>query len=149
MVQSLYTTLTDFDLTSVNAVLTSISEQAHEIVVEGAKDAELIETRTAYMRYVGQGHEIRVPIPTRALTEADTDKIKSTYNTCYRQLYGRTIPERVIEILSWSVVVSTIVKAPVELSEASETSNANSSGERAVFVPAQTGFETMATFLAT
>ena len=146
MVQSLYTTLTDFDLTSINAVLISISEQAHEIVVEGAKDAELIETRTAYMRYVGQGHEIRVPIPTRALTEADTDKIKSTYNTCYRQLYGRTIPERDIEILSWSVVVSTIVKAPVELSEVSETSNANSSGERAVFVPAQTGFETMATF---
>lgn len=146
MVQSLYTTLADFALTSVNAVLKSISAQAHEIVIEGAKDAELIETRTAYMRYVGQGHEIRVPIPTRTLTEADIGEIKSTYDTCYRQLYGRTIPERDIEILSWSVVVSTVVKAPVELSEVAKPSSAHPSGERAVFVPTQSDFKTVSTF---
>lgn len=146
VVQSLYTTLTDFNLARVNDVLSSISAQAHEIVVAGAKDAKLVESRTAFMRYVGQGHEIQVPIPARGLTAADIAAIKSTYDNCYRQLYGRLIPERDIEVLSWSVVVSTHVQAPLALSEAPEPNTAVPSGVRAVFVPAQTGFQTVPTF---
>jgi len=132
VVQSLYTTLTDFNLARVNDVLSSISAQAHEIVVAGAKDTELVESRTAFMRYVGQGHEIQVPIPARGLTAADIAAIKSTYDRCYRQLYGRLIPGRDIEVLSWSVVVSTHVEAPLALSEAPEPNTAVPSGVRAV-----------------
>ena len=83
LVQSHYTTLTDFNLKSVNDVINSISTQAIEIVTEGARDAELLETRSAYMRYVGQGHEIQVPIPKHALKVADLAAIKSTYDLCY------------------------------------------------------------------
>lgn len=146
VVQSLYTTLTDFNLARVNDVLSSISAQAHEIVGAGAKDAELVESRTAFMRYVGQGHEIQVPIPARGLTAADIVTIKSTYDSCYRQLYGRLIPERDIEVLSWSVVVSTHVEAPLALSKAPVPNTAVPSGVRAVFVPAQKDFQTVPTF---
>jgi N-methylhydantoinase A len=146
LVQSHYTTLNDFNLESVNDVISSISTQAHEIVTEGARDAELLETRSAYMRYVGQGHEIQVQIPRHALTVADIAAIKSAYDLCYSRLYGQTIPERDIEVLSWSVVVSTIVETPVELSESAETSRAAASGERKVFVVAQNGLETVPSF---
>ena len=140
MVQSHYTTLVDFNLTAVNAVIDSISQQAHTIVQAGAQDAKLHETRTAYMRYIGQGHEIQVPIPARALTSSDITALKETYDSCYRQLYGRTIPERDIEILSWSVVVSTVVEPPTSSAKATSTSSAVSSGERAVFIPEHTAF---------
>jgi len=146
LVQSHYTTLNDFNLESVNDVISCISTQAHEIVTEGAREAELLETRSAYMRYVGQGHEIQVPIPRHALTVADIAAIKSAYDLCYSRLYGQTIPERDIEVLSWSVVVSTIVETPVELSESAETSRAATSGERKVFVVAQNGLETVHSF---
>jgi N-methylhydantoinase A len=146
LVQSHYTTLTDFNLESVNDVISSISMQAIEIVTEGARDAELLETRSAYMRYVGQGHEIQVPIPKHALTVADIAAIKSAYDLCYSRLYGRTIPERDIEVLSWSVVVSTIVKTPVELFESGETSKPATSGERKVFLVEQNGLETVPSF---
>ena len=146
MVKSLYTTLNDFDLKNVNAMINSISSQAHAIVREGSHDASLKEIRTAYMRYVGQGHEIQVPIPNRALTEADIADIKSTYDTCYSQLYGRTIPERDIEILSWSVVVSTIVDTVIDISDANKPSKAVPSGERSVFVPANSDFEVVSTY---
>lgn len=136
IVQSLYTTLDDFDLSSVNAMIDDISSQAHAIVVEGALDAELVQTRSAFMRYVGQGHEIQVPIPNRPLSTADIDTIKSDYDACYRQLYGRTIPKRDIEVLSWSVVVSTIVDAAQSTSDTPTPTQAAPSGTRSVFVPA-------------
>jgi N-methylhydantoinase A len=146
MVHSLYTTLTDFDLDKVNSMMSSISSEAHVIVREGAKDANVVETRTAYMRYVGQGHEIQVPIPTRELTKADIEDIKSTYDTCYRQLYGRTIPERDIEVLSWSVVVSTVVDAVHNTSNMPETSTAKPSGDRSAFVPALNDYAAVSTY---
>ena len=37
----------------------------------GAPEETLLETRTAFMRYLGQGHEIAVPLPLRDLSEAD------------------------------------------------------------------------------
>ena len=146
LVQSYYTTLTNFNLESVNDVISSISTQAHEIVTEGARNAELLETRSAYMRYVGQGHEIQVTIPRHDLTVADIAEIKSAYDLCYSRLYGQTIPERDIEVLSWSVVVSTIAEPPVELSENIETSRAETSGERKVFLVAQNCLETVPSF---
>lgn len=146
LVQSHYTTLTDFNLKSVNDVINSISTQAIEIVTEGARDAELLETRSAYMRYVGQGHEIQVPIPKHALKVADLAAIKSTYDLCYSQLYGRTIPERDIEVLSWSVVVSTIVKTPVELFEKGKTLKPMASAERKVFLVELNDLDTVPSF---
>ena len=146
MVQSLYTTLTDFDLGKVNSMVSNISSEAHGIVREGAQDANLVESRTAYMRYVGQGHEIQVPIPTRELTEADVEDIKSTYDACYRHLYGRTIPERDIEVLSWSVVVSTVIDAVHSTSNTPETSAAKPSGDRSVFIPASNGYAAVSTY---
>jgi N-methylhydantoinase A len=146
MVQSLYTTLTDFNLDNVNDVLRNISAQAHRIVADGAAGAELLETRSAYMRYAGQGHEIQVPLPAHALTAGDVGTIKATYDRCYSQLYGRTIPERDIEVLSWSVVVSTHIETPGAAPECSETSDAAKSGARDVYVPAHHDFETVDSF---
>ena len=42
-------------------------EEAVAAVRPGSHGAELTETRTAYMRYVGQGHEIPVPLPLKAV----------------------------------------------------------------------------------
>lgn len=107
VVRSRYMTLENFNAGEANQLFAQLGEEAYGIVREGAPDVELTETRSAYMRYIGQGHEIEVPIPVHQLTSIDKTIIQAEYEKHYSRLYGRTIPARDIEILSWSMVVSS------------------------------------------
>jgi N-methylhydantoinase A len=71
----------------------------------------LIERRVAHMRYVGQGHEISVVLPGRD-TPLSGALLRRLFETLYESLFTRFIPAAAIEVLSWSVTVST-AKKPV------------------------------------
>lgn len=60
-------TVDTFNASDANHVLNQISDETHGVVRSGAPEEELTEIRTAYMRYVGQGHEIEIPLPNRDL----------------------------------------------------------------------------------
>ena len=60
------------------------------------------------MRYDGQGHEISVPLPARALTAADAAKLRADYETRYEAQFGLRIADVPVEFLTWSVNVSTV-----------------------------------------
>jgi N-methylhydantoinase A/oxoprolinase/acetone carboxylase beta subunit/N-methylhydantoinase B/oxoprolinase/acetone carboxylase alpha subunit len=107
VVRSRYMRLSGFDAELVNAVLGEMREEAYAIVRQGAGDAPLVETVAAYMRYVGQGHEIDVKLPLRALTAEDGATLKAAFERTYEGLFGRTIPDLDIEVLSWTLTVST------------------------------------------
>ena len=146
VVRSLYMTLNAFDAEKANRMIGTISAEAHAIVNEGQDNSKNSEIRTAYMRYVGQGHEIQVPLPVRALTLHDTIEIKAAYDRCYNQLYGRTIPERDIEILSWSVVVSSKEDVRTTIPEAQEQSKAGTLKKRCVYIPDETSAREIPTY---
>ena len=50
VVRSLYQRLSTFDTRAVNALLTSMSDEAHAVVDQGRLGAELTEKRIAFMR---------------------------------------------------------------------------------------------------
>ncbi|MEJ1976660.1 MAG: hypothetical protein WDN49_11675 [Acetobacteraceae bacterium] len=52
-------TLDAFEPESITALLDAMAAEARALVLPGAAGAPVFERRTAYMRYVGQGHEIR------------------------------------------------------------------------------------------
>jgi N-methylhydantoinase A len=62
---------------------------------------------TVDMRYVGQGHEIVVPL---AAQEADPSKriaaLSRSFESTYRKLYQRSGPSVPQEIMNWRVTVS-------------------------------------------
>jgi N-methylhydantoinase A len=64
------------------------------------------------MRYVGQGHEIPVPLPARTLLEDDVALIRAAYDREYARFYDRPVPGSDVEIMSYAVVVATILAAP-------------------------------------
>jgi N-methylhydantoinase A len=113
VVKSLYQRFGTFDIAAVNGLLAAMSREASGVVAEGAFGAPIEETRIAYMRYVGQGHEIAVPIPPRALTEQDVREIRALYDSEYSRFYDRPVPGSDVEILSFAVTVRT-VEAHVE-----------------------------------
>ena len=113
VVKSLYQRFGSFDIGAVNSLLAAMSQEAAGVVAEGAFGAPIEETRIAYMRYVGQGHEIAVPIPPRALTAQDVREIRALYDAEYSRFYDRPVPGSDVEILSFAVTVRT-VEAHVE-----------------------------------
>ena len=86
------------------------------------------------MRYAGQGHEIAVTLPPGKLAAQSVPQLKRRFDTAYRSLYGRIIPGMGVEVMSWSVTVSTRVKrAPRARSVTRSTAKIN--GKRKVFEP--------------
>ena len=134
VVKSLYMTVDTFNASDANHVLNQISDETHGVVRSGAPEEELTEIRTAYMRYVGQGHEIEIPLPNRDLKKEDKSLIKATYEKHYSNLYGRTIPKRNIEILTWSIVVSSSKKEFEDVEKHCEAYQAIPNTSRKVFL---------------
>jgi len=138
VVRSRYLRLSEFDAAAVNTLLAGMAEEATAIVVAGAGSAGLSESRVAFMRYVGQGHEISVPLPAGTLTAADADRIRAAFEAEYVSLYGRTIPGQEPEILSWTLTVSAPVAAPAVPAAASADAPAPKPiDSRSVFDPAR------------
>jgi N-methylhydantoinase A len=97
--------LDSFDAASVNRLFAEMRTEAEAIVRRGAPAAKVVEQRSAFMRYRGQGHEIAVELPVRDLTAGDRSTIRELFEAVYRRLYSRPIPGVDIEILSWVVAV--------------------------------------------
>ena len=96
--------LADFDAATVAALLAEMRAEAHGEVDAGAGGAATEEQRVAFMRYVGQGHEIAVPLPDAG--SIDADSLRAAFAAEYTRLFGRTIPGQDLEILSWTLTVS-------------------------------------------
>jgi N-methylhydantoinase A len=111
VVRSLYQRFSSFDVAAVNALLASMRDAAMTVVQQGSFGSKLTENRIAYMRYVGQGHEIPVPLPVRTLTQDDVATIRAAYDTEYTRFYDRPVPGSDVEIMSFAVVVASVVVA--------------------------------------
>jgi N-methylhydantoinase A len=88
-----------------------MGREAAAVVAAGSFGAETRETRLAYMRYVGQGHEIAVPLPARPLCGDDVSAIRAAYDAEYTKFYNRPVPGSDIEVMSYAVTIVTVAAA--------------------------------------
>ncbi len=120
VVKSLYQRFLSFDVAAVNALLAAMSGEARAVVAEGAFGAPLEEHRLAFMRYVGQGHEIAVALPARALAAEDVPAIRAAYDAEYTRFYDRPVPGSDVEILAFAVTVATVPEAVKPVAEVAD-----------------------------
>ena len=76
LVRSRYMRLDAFDATAASRLLKEMRAEATALVVPGARGMATFERRMAFMRYVGQGHEITVVLPQRALAATDAEALR-------------------------------------------------------------------------
>jgi N-methylhydantoinase A len=107
VVRSRYMRLAKLDLEAVNHLLHDMRTEALAVVAPGAAGAALTDRRTAFMRYVGQGHEIVVPLPDRDLSAEDMAGLRANFEREYTVLFSRAIPDAEIEILTWTLSLGT------------------------------------------
>jgi N-methylhydantoinase A len=109
--RSLFMDLESLDVARVNAVLGDMAAAARALL--GGEAHAFAETRTAYMRYRGQGHEITVAAPSGALGADAAEILRQAFDARYAQLFGATIPGLPIEVLTWTVRVERLDGAAV------------------------------------
>ena len=107
IVRSRYMLLDTLQTGEVNELLRSMMEEASAQARSAAGGAPLTSTRGAFMRYAGQGHEIFVALPDNEVSEQDLPGLREEFESEYRRLFARHIPGAQIEIMSWTVSVST------------------------------------------
>jgi N-methylhydantoinase A len=135
-----------FDFSLVNGLLKTMQDEARAIVAAGALGARLETHRSVEMRYLGQGHEISVPLPGRALTTADAKKLRAEYERRYEAQFGLRIADVPVEFLTWSVGVSTKQQAKRGRKMKAGISKAIRGGTCSVFDPVSGRTEGIASY---
>ena len=100
------------------AFAASLRAEARALAERAAEGRPLVTRVQAFMRYAGQGHEIAVAIDEGALNSADAaERLRAAFEREYQRLYARHIPGGRIEIMSFSVLVTTESAPPAPLPE--------------------------------
>ena len=106
VVRSLYLKLQDVTEEIVTPLFSSMYDEA-VAVLRAAGAQSFQQSKTAYMRYVGQGYEIAVEVD----DDLSIQTLHERFEIAYQTLYGRRIPGMQIEILSWTLSLSANLDA--------------------------------------
>ena len=110
VVRSLYARLSALDVVAADALLGEMAAEALAVVAAGALGVAVRESRTAYMRYVGQGHEIPVALGLEGV--GDAGALRAAFDREYGRIFDRPVPGSDVEVMSYAVTVATVPALP-------------------------------------
>jgi len=134
--KSAVVSLESFDAARVNRLIAAMTADARAVVEPALGKTKPTIHVIADCRYVGQGHEIRVPVPVRKLTPADGAKLKAEFERLYEQVYGLRIPNQEAEAITWSVTVSSKAAKPKRAAKAAKKAAPKPRSKRTIYDPA-------------
>jgi N-methylhydantoinase A len=99
--------LDHLDWVKANQLLSEMEAEGQALLeASGVPTSQMIHRREADLRYVGQGYEIRVPLPSGELDSNSVATITAAFEEVYRRLYERLSQSVPIEIINWRVISS-------------------------------------------
>lgn len=113
VVRSRYMRLSAFDEKLIDAVMAEMREEATTVVSSAAQGRRVTEIARAYMRYIGQGYEISVEFD----PNFTKNQLIEAFEGSYAELYGRIIPGLDVEVLSWTLNLTTAQEQAVPVDE--------------------------------
>ena len=112
VVRTLLLRLDRLDTVALDALFAGMRAEAETVVRLGFPVGELAETRTAFMRYRGQGHEVAVVL---APGPVDAAALRAAFDATYARVYGRIIPGLEVETLTWTLALAQPFSLPERL----------------------------------
>jgi N-methylhydantoinase A len=141
-VQSYVASLSELDFAVLERLYADMEKRGRDLLAAAGVEGEIALTRSADMRYLHQGFEIRVPLPSSRLTKDDLSALRRAFAEEYERLYKRLNPGVEIEVVNWRLVASgpqpQITLRPPEV--AGRSLAAARKGERLVYLPEHNGF---------
>jgi len=141
LVQTYISKLDEIDWDRVNLLIEDMEKLGIErVTTGGVSSSEVIISRSCDMRYVRQGREVNVPIPNGKLSRNNTDTIRQSFYSVYKDLYSRCLTDVPIETVNWRVTISG-PKPNIQLKKQRNLSNsiAKLKKIRAVYFPEYKG----------
>ncbi|MEM7041243.1 MAG: hydantoinase/oxoprolinase family protein [Pseudomonadota bacterium] len=118
-----------FDADAANRLIDEMTAEATAVVEPGLGDGLGVsrpERRLHVdMRYIGQGHELAIPLDDRPLDLSDVTQMQAAFESRYKAVYGVTLDHVGMEITAWSLTLS----APTSLDRTFESVHAKSTIE--------------------
>ena len=95
------------DWARVNEIYAQLEQAGRAFLADsGVKPDEMTVSRSADMQYLGQMHDIAVPIPLGTLGRADESRLREAFYGRYEELFQRVVTRIPVEALTWRVTVS-------------------------------------------
>jgi N-methylhydantoinase A len=94
--------LTKVSWERVSALYGEMDDHARQLLERtGGRIEDIAITRTADMRYIGQGFEIEVALPDGLLGPEALGSIREAFNRTYAGLFERAIEDAPVEVINW------------------------------------------------
>jgi N-methylhydantoinase A len=122
------------DWVSVNRLLSEMEQEGSTRLSQSLDGDHVTFRRWADMRYRKQGFDIRVPIPEGPLGPESAAQITASFERVYAELYGHTVPNTSIDVMSWRVVAAG-PKPSLVLPVNDARSDDPRKGSRKIYVP--------------
>lgn len=107
--------IADVDWRRVADLYREMEHHAHQLLSSTTeRDGEPEVIRTANMRYLGQGFEIEVALPTGTLDTGSIPGIESAFLEAYRNQFGRSLSGGSVEVISWRLT-ARLPETPMSL----------------------------------
>ena len=110
VIKSMRFFLRDFKPKIVNDLLSKMNSEAENVINIKNTSKNFNLERFVFMRYFGQGHEIKVKIDNRNFNLKDINYLKKNFEIEYKKLYGRILPHAEVEVLTWAVSLINKIK---------------------------------------
>lgn len=131
--------LDEIDWAEVAALFEAMEAEGTSMLSSsGLAERDIVHRRFADMRYIGQGHEVRVELPPEVF--GDPEAMVAHFEREYARMYGRAGPQAPAEAISWRVKSAgprpTLELADVDLVTSAEPLK----GSRAAYFPTAGGY---------
>jgi N-methylhydantoinase A len=136
VVRSLRVALSRFDPAQVNALLDASATRAREVVRQAVAQGALTIRRSVDARYVGQGFDLTLALPEGDLEAADAQRLRAQFERLYQTVYGVTMPDQDVELVTWSVTASSPTDAPAPHQQVTRRAAPAAPSRRRVYEPA-------------
>lgn len=133
------------DWTGVNEALGELEGSVRAVLAEtGATGRDVTIERTVTARWVGQTHEVEIPVPDGRLGPASIGALIGAFDEVCQRMFGSSLRPTVLEVLSWRVrgqarSIAAIVPGLAEQSRSAAL------GSRAIRIPGRSGEPLLAT----
>ena len=143
-VRTFISRLDQFQFELVNGLFDEMESEGRKMMKDaGVHEDEIRIVRSCDMRYLGQGHEINVPISAGVLDGSKVSSLKESFERQYEAIYYRLNPMLPIQCINWRMTVSG--KSPSLPADREKMRYASPDqaikGTRQVYLPEKEGFE--------
>ena len=137
LVSSYVARLDELDLPRVEKLYESMAADAlAQLAAVGVAADQVVFERRADMRYVGQGFEIVVPLPSGPFGAGEGGALRAAFEAAYVDAYARLIPGAPVEALTWRLTALGPAPRAAFLTAANATQAGDArKGERGAWFP--------------